>query len=165
MIYTIFLHKISQDEAGRRVVFIWIGKSEALAIAMGITGLSSARPLTANLMADLLKATGIELEEVRIESLRDDVFYAVIKVRNGEIVQEMDARPSDALALAAHTGQSVPLFIAEEVMEHCAVTVPEGRKLRGGDPELEAARDSVRKKLEEMHSAFPSPPSRRPDNE
>ncbi len=143
-----------QDEAGRRVVFIWIGKSEALAIAMGITGLSSARPLTANLMADLLKATGVQLEEVRIESLKDDVFYAVIKVRNGEIVQEMDARPSDALALAAHTGQSVPIFITEEVMERCAVTVPEGRKLRGGNPELEAARESVRKKLEEMYSAF-----------
>ncbi len=143
-----------QDEAGRRVVFIWIGKSEALAIAMGITGLSSARPLTANLMADLLKATGVQLEEVRIESLKDDIFYAVIKVRNGEIVQEMDARPSDALALAAHMGSAVPIFIAEEVMERCAVTVPEGRKLRSGNPELEAARESVQKKLEEMYSAF-----------
>lgn len=143
-----------QDEAGRRVVLIWVGKNEGLAIAMGITGLSSPRPMTASLMADLLKATGVQLEEVRIEALKDDVFYAVIKVRNGESVQEMDARPSDALALAAHMSNSVPIFIAEDVMERCAVTVPEGKALRGGNADLQAARESVQKKLEEMYSAF-----------
>lgn len=143
-----------QDEAGRRVVLIWVGKNEGLAIAMGITGLPSPRPITASLMADLLKATGVQLEEVRIEALKDDVFYAVIKVRNGESVQEMDARPSDALALAAHMSNSVPIFIAEDVMERCAVTVPEGKALRGGNADLQAARESVQKKLEEMYSAF-----------
>lgn len=141
-----------QDEAGRRVVLIWIGKSEGLAIAMGITGLTSPRPMMASLMAELLKTTGVQLEEVRIESLKDDVFYAVIKVRNGEVVQEMDARPSDALALATYMG--VPILIAEDVMERCAVAVPEGKTLRSGNPDLQAARESVQKKLEEMSSAF-----------
>ncbi len=143
-----------QDEAGRRVVCIWVGKSEGLAIAMGMTGISSLRPLTAGMMANLLKTTGVQLEEVRIEALKDDVFYAVMKVRNGEVVQEIDARPSDALALATYTGEDVPIFITEDVMERCAVTVPEGRALRTGNADLEAAREAVRKKLEKMYSEF-----------
>ncbi len=145
-----------QDEAGRRVVLIWVGKSEGLAIAMGMTGISSPRPLTAALMANLLKTTGVRLEEVRIEALKDDVFYAVMKVRNGEVVQEIDARPSDALALATYTGDAVPILITEDVMKRCAVTIPEGRVLRSG-PGLEAAREAVRKKIEQMYSEFSSP--------
>src|SRR5712692_4277555 len=72
------------DEAGRRVLNIWVGAAEGLMIAMGLTEIPPTRPMGIHLMINLLKATGMELEEVRVETLKDDVFYAVTKVRNGD---------------------------------------------------------------------------------
>ena len=65
-------------------------------------------------MTNLLATAGVELEEVRVEALKEDTFYAVAKLRSGEAVQEVDARPSDAIALALRTGS--PVYVAEEVM-------------------------------------------------
>ena len=148
---------VLQDEAGRRVVLIWVGRMEGLSIAMGLTGTEAPRPMTAHLMAGMLKMTGVQLEEVRIEELKDDIFYAVIKVRNGSVSQELDARPSDALALATLMGDSIPISIAEDVMERCGLPIPEGRKLRTDTSDLATAREGVQKKMEEIYSAFSAP--------
>ncbi|HEY7417178.1 MAG TPA: bifunctional nuclease domain-containing protein [Ktedonobacteraceae bacterium] len=116
---------ILRDEAGRHYLFIWIAQMEALTIALGLTGITPQRPLPAHFMANMLKATGVQLEEVRIEALKDEIFYAVAKVRNGELVREVDVRPSDALGLAVLMG--CPIFAAEEVLEKHAIAVPEGK--------------------------------------
>lgn len=79
-------------------------------------------------MASILKAAGATLDEVRIETLKDETFYATAKIRSGDTVNEIDARPSDAIALAVATGS--PVFVAEEILEKCAVTLPEGKTLR-----------------------------------
>jgi len=64
---------------------------------------------------------------VRIETLKEDVFYAVAKIRSGNTTQELDARPSDALALALLMDS--PVYIAEEVLEKCGIALPEGKTL------------------------------------
>ncbi len=109
------------DEAGRRALPIWVGPWEGQAIALGARGSEMFRPLTYNFVAKLLDAAGATLEEVRIESLREDVFYATAKLKLGDKVREIDARPSDALALAVRTGS--PIYAAEEVLERAGLPV------------------------------------------
>ena len=116
------------DEAGHRGLGIWIGEAEATMIDMGLSQTELPRPMTMNFMASILKAAGATLDEVRIETLKDETFYATAKIRSGDTVNEIDARPSDAIALAVATGS--PVFVAEEILEKCAVTLPEGKTLR-----------------------------------
>ncbi len=120
------------DEAGRRVLGIWIGPAEAAAIEMGLSKSQLARPMTMNFIAGVLKAAGATLEEVRIESLKDEVFYAIAKIRSGDTVNEVDARPSDALALAVVTGS--PVYVADEILEKASVALPEGKTLHRIEP-------------------------------
>jgi RNA polymerase sigma factor (sigma-70 family) len=126
------------DEVGQRALPIWVGPFEGQTIAMGIRELSTARPMTFNFMATLLEAAEVELEEVRVEALRDDTFYGVAKVRHGDRVQEVDARPSDAIALAVRTGS--PIYVADEVMKTAGVDVSkemaQGAKLGQGLDEI-----------------------------
>ena len=96
---------VLMDAEGRRVLPIWVGEAEGTAIAMGLGDTELPRPLTFTFMSGLLEASGVKVEEVRVERLAEDTFYAVAKVRNGEVVREVDARPSDALALALLYGQ------------------------------------------------------------
>ena len=116
------------DEVGHRALGIWIGEAEATMIDMGLSQTELPRPMTMNFMASILKAAGATLEEVRIETFKDEIFYATAKIRSSDTVNEIDARPSDAIALAVATGS--PVFVAEEILEKCAVTLPEGKTLR-----------------------------------
>ena len=111
------------DQEGRRVLPIWIGKSEGTAIAMGLKDIEVPRPMTFDFITSLLKAAGVELEEVRIESIKGDTFFAVVKLRCGESVREVDARPSDAMALAVYNGK--PIYVAEDVMARATLDIPE----------------------------------------
>lgn len=131
------------DEAGHRVLNIWVGAAEGLMIAMGLTEIPPIRPMGIHLMINLLKATGIELEEVRVETLKDDVFYAVTKFRSGDGPYELDARPSDAIALAMLIDK--PIYVAEEVMKRAGVALPEGKMVQIGK-----AREAALKKVEEF---------------
>ena len=102
------------DKAGQRMLPIWVGQTEADAIVMGLRDISTARPMAYNFMTSLLAATGTTLDEVRIEALKEKTFFAVAKVRNGDTVREVDARPSDALALATLVG--CPIYASEALM-------------------------------------------------
>jgi RNA polymerase sigma factor (sigma-70 family) len=116
------------DEVGHRALGIWIGPAEAAAIDMGLSKSQLPRPMTMNFMASILKAAGATLEEVRIETLKDEIFYATAKIRSDDTVNEIDARPSDAIALAVVTGN--PVFVAEEILEKCGAALPEGKTLQ-----------------------------------
>ncbi len=131
------------DEAGRRVLNIWVGAAEGLMIAMGLTEIPPIRPMGIHLMINLLKATGIELEEVRVETLKDDVFYAVTKFRSGDGPYELDARPSDAIALAMLMDK--PIYVAEEVLERVGTALPEGKTVQ-----IDKALEAALKKVEEF---------------
>jgi RNA polymerase sigma factor (sigma-70 family) len=111
------------DSDGGRVLPIWIGRGEAVAIGMALKEVPVPRPMTHAFTHNLLNATGAVVEEVRVESLRDDTFYAVVKLRVGKKVREVDARPSDAIALAVLSGS--PIYAAEEVMERAAIAMDE----------------------------------------
>jgi bifunctional DNase/RNase len=107
------------------MVWMWIAKLEALPIALGLSGMATPRPLTIHFLASILKATGVQLEEVRIEALKDNIYYAVAKVRNGDLVSEIDVRPSDALGLALLMER--PIFVAEDILEKAGTVIPEGK--------------------------------------
>jgi len=114
------------DRENRRCIPITIGVFEGNSLAMGLRGISTPRPVTAQFAANILEAVGAELEEVRIEKLEKDIFYAVAKVRSGEEVRELDARPSDAMGVAVLAGS--PIYVTDQVWEKC------GREL--GDEEM-----------------------------
>jgi uncharacterized protein len=105
---------------GERYLPIWIGAVEATAIAFAQQGVVPARPLTHDLLRDVLEALGRQLEQVRITELKDGVFYAELIFSDGV---EVSARPSDAIALALRT--SSPIFGAEPVLEEAGITIPD----------------------------------------
>jgi len=104
---------------GLRVIPIWIGAVEATAIAYAQQGVVPPRPLTHDLMKDILIAVGAQLTEVQISALTDGVFYASLVFANGVVVS---ARPSDAVALALRL--EVPMTAAEEVLDEAGVEMP-----------------------------------------
>jgi hypothetical protein len=105
---------------GERYLPIWIGAVEATAIAFAQQGVVPARPLTHDLLRDVLEALGRRLEDVRITELTDGVFYAVLTFDGGV---EVSARPSDAIALALRTGTTI--HCAEAVLAEAGIAVPD----------------------------------------
>lgn len=113
-----------------KVLPIWIGHFEAWAIAMELSQIKSKRPLTHDLIPAFLTALSGTVEKVEVTELKDQTFYARIYVsRDGE-VQEIDARPSDSIAIALKTG--APIFVAAELF---AIGEEEGLPERINDPE------------------------------
>jgi RNA polymerase sigma factor (sigma-70 family) len=110
------------DGARSRLLPIWIGAAEGAAIALGLRGTPTERPMTYPFMASLLVATGATLDSVEIAALKGDVYYAVVQLRHGDQAQALDARPSDALALAARAG--CPVFVADEILDRAGIPVP-----------------------------------------
>jgi bifunctional DNase/RNase len=109
-----------REVTGDRYLPIWIGAVEATAIAFAQQGVVPPRPLTHDLLKDLLGATGNDLTEVRITEMRDGVFYAVLVLSSGA---EVSARPSDSIALALRTGSKI--VCAEDVLDEAGLEVPE----------------------------------------
>jgi uncharacterized protein len=112
----VLLREIGAD----RYLPIWIGAAEATAIAFAQQGLTPPRPLTHDLLRDLLEATGNQLDAVHITEMRDGVFYAALRLSSGT---EVSARPSDAIALALRTGS--PILGTEELMAEVGVVIPD----------------------------------------
>ena len=109
-----------RDRAGGKYLPIWVGAVEATAIAYAQQGIIPPRPLTHDLLKDILVALSVSLAEVRITALQDGVFYAVLVFSNGV---EVSARPSDAIALALRV--EAPLRGADEVMEAAGIDLPD----------------------------------------
>ncbi len=131
-----------RDREGGRYLPIWVGAVEATAIAYAQQGIVPPRPLTHDLLRDVLAALGAELTEVRITALEDGVFYAVLVFGNGV---EVSARPSDAIALALRT--QTPIRGADEVMEAAGIEIP--------DDEPPAEEDQVEKFREFLDQISP----------
>ena len=114
---------ILKDVDSERFLPIWIGPYEAEAITVSLQDMEVARPLTHDLLKNVLTTLGAEVLRVQITELKDDVFYARILVRANGKELEIDSRPSDALALAVRV--HVPIFVEETVMEEAA-SEPDG---------------------------------------
>lgn len=105
---------ILKETNGTRRLPIIIGAFEAQSIALEMEGIKPPRPLTHDLMKNIIDSMGISINEIVISDLRDGTFYAKITLDS----QEIDARPSDAIALAVRFG--VPIFVSDKVMEEAA---------------------------------------------
>ncbi|MDT9592391.1 bifunctional nuclease family protein [Nocardioides zeae] len=108
-----------REASGERYLPIWIGAVEATAIAFAQQGVTPPRPLTHDLLKDVLEATGNELTEVQIVEMRDGIFYASLVLSSGV---EVSARPSDSIALALRTGTKI--VCAEDVLDEAGLAVP-----------------------------------------
>jgi uncharacterized protein len=112
-----------QEIDGERSLPIFIGPPEATAIAYALQRVEVPRPMTHDLMRDLIEALGVVVERVVVTEIRDATYYAVIHLRKGEEHLELSARPSDAIALAART--SSPIFVEDALMASAGVVIEE----------------------------------------
>ena len=111
---------LGKKDEGRRLLPIWIGLCEANAIALAMEGVTTPRPMTHDLLASVLGATGKRLDRVVIHSLEHNVFHATLVLAGDspERALTVDSRPSDAIALAIRAG--APLFVTRTLLEHAA---------------------------------------------
>jgi uncharacterized protein len=106
-------------EVGRgRILPIWIGQPEASSIAMRLQGVTAERPLTHDLLGNVIAELGARVERVTIESLRDETFHARLLLVAPDARHQVDARPSDAIALALRL--EVPIYAAAAVLDRAA---------------------------------------------
>jgi uncharacterized protein len=126
---------VLKDVGSDTVMPIWVGIFEANAIAIEIEKVSAPRPMTHDLTRNLMRNMNAELEKIVITELRDDTFFALLWIRQDGELMTMDARPSDAIALALRA--DCPIFVSEQVMQSAKLNMagpPEGptaEELRG----------------------------------
>jgi bifunctional DNase/RNase len=106
---------LQETGGSKRTLPIYIGNSEAQAIAYSLQGVETPRPMTHDLMKDLLHEVGVTVECVVITELREGTFYAEIRLRTGEQQHTVSARPSDAVALAVRL--AAPMFAEEALVD------------------------------------------------
>lgn len=125
---------ILKDAERERYLPIWIGPWEASSIAMALQGLTAERPLTHDLFAAALTGLGVRIDRIVISELADETYHACLYLEHGGQIVELDARPSDCVALAVRT--STRILVADEVLEEAALGADPG------DAEGEAAEPS-----------------------
>lgn len=141
---------ILKDEVNRRWLPIVVGSTEAQAIALQLEKITPPRPLTHDLMKNLLISLGVKVTRVIVNDLRENTYYALISLRVDGEAKEIDARPSDAIALALR--MRAPIFVDEEVMRKAAVV--DRREHVEPDLDLDALEEqepSLADRLEELN--------------
>lgn len=110
-----------KDPEEKRALLIWIGEPEANAILMALEGIKTPRPMTHDLLQNVLKQLDTPVKRVVITDMRDSTFFAVLECeRNGEAMS-IDARPSDAIAIALRAEAGI--FVDDEVLENNAIPI------------------------------------------
>jgi bifunctional DNase/RNase len=110
-----------KEREGERYLPIWIGSAEAQAIALALQGVTPPRPMTHDLMRNILEELGVAVERIVITELREGTFYAIIQMTRNGTRFEISSRPSDAIALAVRT--SVPIFANEDVLGEASIVI------------------------------------------
>lgn len=132
---------VLQQLGEERYLPIWIGACEAEAISMDLQGIEPPRPLTHDLIVNILGRLGARLDYILVHTLANDTFYGSLFVEvDGELI-EVDSRPSDAMAIAVRFG--VPIYVDESVMEKAGVVPEENllEEMSGEDEDLDVFRD------------------------
>ncbi len=112
---------ILKDSKIERYLLIWIGEDVSFAIASELQGARYERPLTHDLVQTIIERLGAKVTEVVVNNMESDVYYALVTIQQGDTTMQIDARPSDAIALAVRAG--APIYVEEEVLSRYAVTV------------------------------------------
>ena len=127
---------------GNRYLPIWIGHPEAAAILMKLQGATAPRPLTHDLLVNILNELEVEVVRVTVTELRENTFHASITVKQNGTELEIDSRSSDAIAVAVRT--DAPIYAADEVIEESAI------EMEGEDVNEEAIVDEFRRFLDDV---------------
>ena len=127
---------------GNRFLPIWIGHQEAAAILMKLQGATTPRPMTHDLMADVIDQLDGEVVRITVTELRENTFYASITVQQNGSEIDIDSRPSDAIAIAVRA--DAPIFAAERVIEESAI------EFEGEEVNEEEIVDEFRKFLDDV---------------
>lgn len=144
---------VLREEGGSRYLPIWIGPFEADAITIQLQGIEVSRPMTHDLLRDLIEQLDGEISHVIINDLQNDTFYAKIVLEAGGGTIEIDSRPSDAVALAVR--MDAPIYVADDVMEKAGMQPeeelslvddengPMGQGVAVADEDLDVFRDFI----------------------
>jgi len=110
-----------KEREGERYLPIWIGAMEATAIAFALQGIQTQRPMTHDLLKNVLEEIQVQVERIVITELKEGTFYAVIVMSRNGTKYEVSSRPSDAIALAVRV--NVPIFAQEEVLTEASIVI------------------------------------------
>ena len=111
---------VLHDKQNRRALPIWIGSAEASAIIRKIENLNVVRPMTHDLIPDIIKQAGFTLDRIEINDVEKETYYAKLFLTNGDEVIEIDSRPSDAIAVAIRV--DAPIFVTANVLSNGSVS-------------------------------------------
>ncbi|HEX9162787.1 MAG TPA: bifunctional nuclease family protein [Thermoanaerobaculia bacterium] len=115
---------VLKDEQEKFFLPIWVGIFEANAIALQLENIATPRPMTHDLLRNMISELDARVARIVINDLRDSTFFAQIRLIIGDKTLEVDARPSDAIALALRT--EAPIFVAQSVLDQAQTISPEG---------------------------------------
>ena len=113
--YVIYLEEVG----GTRLIPIWIGVNEGNAIVYKLQNEKMPRPMTHDLMANMVQTLDMRIEKVTVSDLKENTYYAVINMHDGKKAHAIDSRPSDAIALAVRLDS--PIYISQAVLDKCPV--------------------------------------------
>jgi len=125
-----------READGERYLPIWIGAPEAGAIALALQGVVTPRPMTHDLLKNILEEMSVQVNSIVITELREGTFYAVINMQRNGASYEVSSRPSDAIALAVRL--KCKILVNEEVLSEASILIPSGEE---EEEELEKFRE------------------------
>ena len=137
-----------REQEGDRVLPIYIGAEEAKAIAVALEGMTPPRPMTHDLLRDVLGAIGADLTSVRVTELRDRTFYAELELRQGDRTVRVSSRPSDAIALAVRIG--TPIHAEEALLDAEAYVFQEDEEEAAEEQEEEEVIERFQRFIEDL---------------
>jgi len=144
---------ILKETNGKRKLPIIIGAFEAQSIALELEGMKPPRPLTHDLMRNIIDLFAVSLNEVCINELRDGTFYAKLTIEGLSETQEIDSRPSDAIALAVRYG--APIYVGEEVLNEAGIISEDEEETEEVLPKEESAQaKKPATKLEQLQTSL-----------
>ena len=136
---------LREQEGERRVLPIYIGPEEARAIALALEGVSTPRPMTHDLLRDVLGAVDVRVLSITVTELRESTFFAELELQTGDKTVRVSSRPSDAVALAVRV--DAPIFASEQVLAEAAMPAAE----EGEEEEQEEIVDQFRQFIDEVN--------------
>lgn len=137
---------VLKDETGTVTLPIWIGITEATSIASAIKQLAMARPLTHDLFYDLLQQLGITVQRIVITELKESTYFAELVLGQGDKVLLLDARPSDAIAMALRA--SAPIYVSQQVLEQARIAFASQGQAPTSEPAQGESQDANREEGE-----------------
>ncbi|MGH1363227.1 MAG: bifunctional nuclease domain-containing protein [Calditrichia bacterium] len=140
---------ILKEISGEQTLPIIIGEYEAQSIALGLENIAPPRPITHDLLLNMLEAMDAKIERVIVSDLKNNTYYAIIQVKRKSRLYEIDARPSDAIALAVR--QDIRIFVEDEVMQKGAYSADEMQDIE--ERQIEAGNDRLERLKKDLQEA------------